>query len=96
MDPIVANSAALQLTDSLSFDGVTDAVTEMQTDKALTEISAKKMKDFEAEIREKIKDGVIPPAAFSSEIVEAPARRNYRGLFKKTSPHAYCHGYTRH
>lgn len=70
MDPIVANSAALQLTDSLSFDGVTDAVTEMQTDKALTEISAKKMKDFEAEIKEKIKDGVIPPAAFSSEIVE--------------------------
>lgn len=69
-DPIVANSASLQLSDSMTFDGTADVVEQIEEDKTLTEISKKQMKEFEAKLREKIKDGIIPPVMFSSEITE--------------------------
>lgn len=70
VDPIVNNSAALQLTDSMSYDGISDVAMDIEEDKELSKISHKQMSDFEAQIREKIKDGVIPPASFTSEITE--------------------------
>lgn len=69
-DPIITNSASLQLTDSMTFDSVGDGIEQVEEDRELSEISKQQMKDFEARLREKIKDGIIPPVVFTSEIIE--------------------------
>ncbi|MCM1356480.1 MAG: universal stress protein [Staphylococcus sp.] len=70
-DPIVTNSASLQLTDSMTFDGEgINAIEQIEEDKELSAICKKQMADFETELREKIKDGLIPPVVFTSEISE--------------------------
>lgn len=70
VDPMLTNSAALQLSDTMTFDSSTDAVIDMQEDKELNKISNRQMKEFETMLREKIKDGIIPPVVFSSEVSE--------------------------
>jgi len=70
IDPLAVNNASLQLTGSLTFDDNSVVVGSSVGDKELAKTSQRKMKDFETELREKIKDGVIPPAAFSSVITE--------------------------
>lgn len=69
-DPIMTGGASLQLSDSMTFDGTADAIEQIQEDKAISEVCRKQMGEFEAALREKIKDGVIPPVVFTSEIVE--------------------------
>lgn len=69
-DPIITNSASLQLTDSMTFDSLSDGIEQMEEDRQLSAIGKKQMKDFEAKLREKIKDGIIPPVLFTSEIIE--------------------------
>ncbi|MCM1076431.1 MAG: universal stress protein [Bacteroides sp.] len=68
--PILVDDSALQLSDSMTFDGSADAVEQMEADRELSDISRKQMKEIESQLREKIKDGVIPPAVFSSEITD--------------------------
>lgn len=70
VNPAATTGAALQLTDAMTFDPLPDAVAEMEEDQELSEISKSRMKDLEATLREKIKDGVLPPVVFSSEITE--------------------------
>lgn len=69
-DPILSNAASMQLSDTMTFDSTADAIEQMEEDKMLTETSQKQMKEIETRLREKIKDGVIPPALFASEITE--------------------------
>ena len=69
-DPIMADGAAMQLSDTMTFDTTADVIEQMQEDKLLTETSRKDMQEVESQLREKIKDGVIPPAMFSSDITE--------------------------
>lgn len=69
-DPIITNSASLQLTDSMTFDNVNDGIEQIEEDRELSSISKKQKKEFESKLREKIKDGIIPPVVFTSEIIE--------------------------
>lgn len=69
-DPVIPSAASLQLSDSMTFDGEPDAIEQIKEDRELTDICKKKMSEFEIAIREKIKDGIIPPVVFSSEIIE--------------------------
>lgn len=69
-DPVIAGSASLQLSDSMSFDGTVDAIEQIKEDQIVSEISKKQMEEFKGKLREKIKDGVIPPIVFSSEIAD--------------------------
>lgn len=70
LDPVIVNGASLQLSDSMTFDSTSDEVEQVEEDMELNKICKKQMKDFESRLREKIKDGVMPAAVFSSEIVE--------------------------
>lgn len=68
-DPIVTNTS-LQLSDAMTFDGTADIVQQMQEDKEISEMCKKQMEELESSLREKIKNGIIPPVNFSSEITE--------------------------
>lgn len=70
IDPVMSDRAALQLSDTMTFDDGFDAVTQIQEDRSLQEIADRKLKAFESTLRESIKDGVIPPVKFTSEITE--------------------------
>lgn len=71
VDPLLTNSASLQLSDSMTFDTPSsDTVMEIEEDRELNKIGNRQMKEFEADLREKIKDGVIPPTVFTSEVTE--------------------------
>ncbi len=70
IDPIVSGRAALQLSDTMTFDDGFDASMQIQEDHTLQEIALQKLKAFESTLRESIKDGVIPPVKFTSEVSE--------------------------
>lgn len=70
MNPLMVQGAALQLSDTLTFDDGFDAAAQVQEDRTIHEITLHKLNEFELKLREKIKDGVIPPVKFSSEVVE--------------------------
>ncbi len=69
-DPMIAGGASLQLSDSMTFDGTADVVEQMRENQIVSDISKKQMEEFKEKLREKIKDGVLPPIAFSSEITD--------------------------
>lgn len=70
VDPMLTNTASLQLTDAMTFDTSADAVMEIQEEKELNKLGNSQMKEFETLLRDKMKDGVIPPVIFSSEVSE--------------------------
>lgn len=70
IDPVISGGAALQLSDTMTFDDGFDAAEQIQEDRSLREIAGKKLKSFESNLKESIKDGVIPPVKFTSEITE--------------------------
>lgn len=69
-DPIFVSGASLQLTDAMSYDNILEAEEEIEADRQLNEIAEERMKKLEEDLRAGIKDGVIPPVSFSSEITE--------------------------
>lgn len=69
-DPIMTNGAALQLSATMTFEPDTNIIEEEKEDRTLRNIAKDRMKEFENVLREKIKDGVIPPVKFTSEISE--------------------------
>ena len=70
VDPMLTNTASLQLTDAMTFDTSADAVMEIREEKELNKLGNSQMKEFETLLRDKMKDGVIPPVIFSSEVSE--------------------------
>lgn len=62
--------ASLQLTDAMTFDNIPEVEEEIESEKAALDFFRSKMKKLEIDFRSMIKDGVIPPVAFSSEIIE--------------------------
>ncbi len=70
LDPVMVNGSSLQLSDAMTFDSTTDEVEQVEEDMELSNICKKQMKEFEGRLREKIKDGIMPAAVFSSEIAE--------------------------
>ena len=70
MDPIMTQGAALQLSDTLTFDDGFDAATQIQEDRTIRQIAEHRLRTFEQSLKEKIKDGIIPPVKFTSEISE--------------------------
>jgi len=70
IDPVMSGRAALQLSDTLTFDDGINTVSQIQDDKSVKEIAIRKLKEFETSLRGSIKDGIIPPVKFTSEISE--------------------------
>lgn len=70
IDPVMTNSSSLQLTDAMTFDSGPEQILQLEGDHELSKICQKQMNDFETLIKDKIKDGIIPPVVFSSEINE--------------------------
>lgn len=70
IDPEMMQGAALQLSDTLTFDEGLDAVMDEQEEHTIKQISEKRMLKFITTLKEKIKDGVIPPVKFTTEITE--------------------------
>ena len=68
-DPVLTNTS-LQLSDSMTFDGTADVIQQLQEDKQISQMCKKQMEELETSLREKIKNGIIPPVNFSSEIAE--------------------------
>lgn len=73
IDPAFTSQSAMQLSDTLTFDpGLdnADPVEEMEEEKTVTAIARTRMEKLVADIREKIKAGVLPPVKFTHSIVE--------------------------
>lgn len=70
IDPMLVNSASLQLSDSMTFDSSAEAAMDIQEEMELNKIGNRQMKEFETLLREKMKDGVLPPVVFTSEVTE--------------------------
>ncbi len=70
IDPMLVNSASLQLSDSMTFDSSAEAAMDIQEEMELNKIGNRQMKEFETLLREKMKDGVLPPVVFTSEVNE--------------------------
>ncbi len=70
IDPSYTAGAAMQLSETLDFEPGADAAEDMEMSKEISTTADRSMRDFEARLRDKIKDGVIPPVKFDSEIVE--------------------------
>lgn len=56
VDPMLTNTASLQLTDAMTFDTSADAVMEIQEEKELNKLGNSQMKEFETLLRDKMKD----------------------------------------
>lgn len=73
VDPAFASQSAMQFTDTLTFSpglDETDPVEEMEEEKTVIAIARTRIDKFGADIREKIKNGVLPGVKFSTSIVE--------------------------
>ncbi|MCM1138536.1 MAG: universal stress protein [Muribaculum sp.] len=70
IDPAMTQGAALQLSDSLTFDEGFEAVIYEKEEKTIQKISEKRMQSFIASLKDKIKDGVIPPVKFTTKVTE--------------------------
>lgn len=69
-NPVLTNGNSIQLSAAMTFDASESLIPQIQEDKDILANCEKRMKEFETQLREKIKDGVIPPVVFTSEIVE--------------------------
>ncbi len=70
IDPTYTARASMQLSETLDFEPGADAIEDITMEREISRVAADSMRDLEAKIREKIKDGVLPPARFDSEVVE--------------------------
>ncbi|MCH5326717.1 MAG: universal stress protein, partial [Duncaniella sp.] len=73
IDPAFTSRSAMQLTDSLTFDPsveASDVVERIEEGKSVCDIAMKQMEKFAADVREKIKNGVLPAVKFSTSVVE--------------------------
>lgn len=79
LDPYVAGNA--QLSDALSFDVVNAEVRD-----ELDNESRKLMKRFSTKLRQRIKDGELPPVKFSAEVAEGVPEDVIIGYVKNANP----------
>lgn len=70
IDPAMTQRATLQLSDTLTFDEGFDSAIDITEEKTIKGISEKRMKSFVSSLKDKIKDGVIPPIKFTTEVTE--------------------------
>lgn len=70
IDPVFSARASMQLSETLDFEPVADIVGEMEAEKEISQAAREQMDDFEQRLREKIKDGIVPPVKFDSEIID--------------------------
>lgn len=70
IDPIITATSAMQLSDSLTFDNSMAEEAQIREDKTLSDIAKSKLSDFETKLKDNIKDGIIPPVVFTSEVTE--------------------------
>ncbi len=78
--------SSIQLTDAMTFDNLPEVESEITSDKEVKDYFKKKMKELETELRSMIKDGVVPPVAFSSEIVEGLPEETISESCRETTP----------
>ena len=70
IDPVFSARASMQLSETLAFEPGADIVGEMEAEKEISQAAREQMDDFEQRLREKIKDGIVPPVKFDSEIID--------------------------
>lgn len=73
IDPAFASRTAMQLTDTLTFDGTlagADPMEELEEEKSIERMARSRVRKLADDIREHIKAGALPPVKFTSEVLE--------------------------